>query len=74
MKHRETRIRLDTNDHERLRIAAAYAKLSMAEFVRRATLERIKAQEDERAARQDHRANVARSVANEPHNEGNSAS
>lgn len=41
MEHRETRIRLSDEDHERLRRAAAYAKVSMAEFVRRAALDRI---------------------------------
>jgi predicted HicB family RNase H-like nuclease len=42
---KETRIRLEDSDHQRLRVAAALAGLSMAEFVKRATLEAIKRQE-----------------------------
>lgn len=41
---KETRIRLENSDHEQLRIAAAFAGLSMAEFVKQATLEAIKKQ------------------------------
>jgi hypothetical protein len=47
MKLHETRIRLTTTDHERLRRAAAYGQMSMAELVRRATLDRVAAFEDE---------------------------
>lgn len=47
MKLRETRIRLDAADHERLRIAAAHAGISMAEFVKQATLNRISQQTDD---------------------------
>lgn len=44
---KETRIRLSEKDHERLRIAAAFAKKSMAEFVRYAALNLIEAFEAE---------------------------
>lgn len=43
----ETRIRLSDKDHERLRVAAAFAKKSMAEFVKSATLKHITAFEAE---------------------------
>jgi hypothetical protein len=46
MKLRETRIRLEDADHERLRVAAARAGLSMSEFLKRAALEAIKRQEE----------------------------
>jgi predicted HicB family RNase H-like nuclease len=42
---KETRIRLEDSDHERLRVAAALAGLSMAEFVKQATLSAVKEQE-----------------------------
>jgi hypothetical protein len=51
MKQRETRIRLSEKDHERLRIASAFAKKSMAEFTRYATLKLIEAFEAEYEAR-----------------------
>jgi hypothetical protein len=41
MKYRETRIRLSEEDHERLRRAAAYGKVSMAELAKRATLDLV---------------------------------
>jgi hypothetical protein len=44
---KETRIRLSEKDHERLRIAAAFGKKSMAEFVKYATLQLIDAFEAE---------------------------
>lgn len=44
---KETRIRLSERDHERLRIAAAFAKKSMAEFVKYATLKLIESFEAE---------------------------
>lgn len=44
---KETRIRLSETDHERLRIAAAFGKKSMAEFVKYATLKLIAAFEAE---------------------------
>lgn len=51
MKQHETRIRLNSTDHERLRIASAFAKKSMAEFVKYATLKLIDAFEAEYEAR-----------------------
>jgi len=47
MKKHETRIRLSTEEHERLRIASAFAKKSMAEFVKYATLKLIESFEEE---------------------------
>jgi predicted HicB family RNase H-like nuclease len=47
---KETRIRLEDSDHERLRVAAAYAGLSMAEFLKRAGMDAIKQQERKAAA------------------------
>jgi predicted HicB family RNase H-like nuclease len=47
---KETRIRLEDSDHQRLRVAAALAGLSMAEFIKQATLEAIKQQERKAAA------------------------
>lgn len=51
MRQRETRIRLSEDDHERLRVAAAYAKKSMAEFAKYATLKLIDSFEAEYQAR-----------------------
>ena len=47
MKYHETRIRLSEDDHERLRRAAAYGKVSMSELAKRATLDRVAAFEAE---------------------------
>lgn len=47
MKLHETRIRLTPADHERLRRAAAYGMVSMSELVKRATLDRVAAFEEE---------------------------